>query len=146
MRNKIVVFAVIVAVLGAACAYKLMSGRTGGITATGTIEVTRADITPKVSGYIGRMDIKEGDTVSRGQKVIAISRPDLEAQKLRDELALKKAEAQLTDLEKGSRSQELREAEAALNGVRSVYDKAKTDYARYRTLAGQGAIAAQQLD
>jgi len=120
--------------------------REDGITATGTIEVTRADVMPKINGYLKELKIEAGDTVKAGQVVAHIARPDLEAQLLRDEAALIKAQAQLVDLEKGARSQEVQAAVAALASARSVYAKAKTDLDRYRALYRDGAISAQQLD
>ncbi len=48
------------------------------ITATGTIEVTTADITPKVGGYLAELSIIEGDIVVAGQRVARIDRTDLE--------------------------------------------------------------------
>jgi Multidrug resistance efflux pump len=138
--------ALIFLTLAAVAGYKLYMAREDGITATGTIEVTRADIMPKVNGYLGELNIEVGDTVKSGQVIARIARPDLAAQLLRDEAALVKAKVQLTDLEKGSRSQERSEAAANVASALAVFDKARTDLERYRTLYRDGAIAAQQLD
>lgn len=146
MSKKLLAVIVIIVVLAGLAIYKLQSNKVEGITATGTIEVTRTDITPKVSGYIGELLIKEGDSVSRGQVVARIARPDLEAQKLRDDAALVKAQVELVDLQKGARLQEMGEAEANVASGQSVYDKAKKDYERQQDLFQQGAVSAQQLD
>lgn len=146
MSKKLLAVVVIILVLAGFAAYKMQGRKVSGITATGTIEITRTDITPKVSGYIGELAIKEGDIVSLGQVVARISRADLEAQKLRDEAALAKAEMQLTDLKKGARPQEIREAQASIDNGRAVYEKAQKDYMRQQDLFQQGAVSAQQLD
>ncbi len=146
LDKRLVVGVIIFLGLFSATAYKLLSVKESGITATGTIEVTRADITPKISGYITGLSIDAGFNVDSGQIICQIRRPDLEAQALRDEAALIKAQVQLADLEKGARSQELMEAAATLAGAQAVFDKANTDYARYNTLFQNGAISAQQLD
>ncbi|MBC8015291.1 MAG: HlyD family efflux transporter periplasmic adaptor subunit [Sporomusaceae bacterium] len=146
MSKKLLAVIVIIGVLTGLAIYKMQSNKVPGITATGTIEITRTDITPKVSGYIGELLIKEGDPVIRGQLVARIIRTDLEVQKLRDEAALVKAEAQLVDLQKGSRAQELSEAQANIASGQAVYDKAKKDYERQQDLFQQGAVSAQQLD
>lgn len=146
MPRKLIVAVVIFLLLGGISVYKLYFNKTEGITATGTIEVTRADITPKTSGYLKELNIVQGDHVTRSQVIAIIGRPDLEAQKLRDEAALAKAAAQLSDLEKGSRSQEITEARGSAAGAQAVYEKAKADYERYQALYSQGAISAQQLD
>jgi len=146
VSKKLVVVAALIVVLAIFAGYKMQSNKIEGITATGTIEITKTDITPKVSGYLEELLIKEGDKVTRGQIVARISRPDLEAQKLRDDAALAKAEAQLTDLQKGARAQELGEMEATINSGQAVYEKAQKDYERQQVLFKQGAVSAQQLD
>lgn len=144
--KRLIIGMVIFLALLAATSYKLLSVKESGITATGTIEVTRADITPKISGYITNLSIEAGSSITSGQTVCRVQRPDLAAQVLRDEAALIKAKVQLDDLEKGARSQELSEAAAALDSAQAVFEKAKTDYNRYAALFQNGAISAQQLD
>lgn len=146
MNKKLIAAATILLLLVCTAAYKIYSVKETGITATGTIEATRADITPKVGGYLTNLRIKEGDSIKAGDLVTHIARPDLEAQALRDEAALIKAQVQLTDLEKGSRSQERQEADANLASAQSVYNKAKADLDRYTSLYANGAVSAQQLE
>ena len=50
--KRIVVGILIFAGLAGAACYKLFRPVEQGITATGTIEVTKADITPKIGGYL----------------------------------------------------------------------------------------------
>lgn len=146
MNKKFIAVAMVLLLLIFAAVYKVYSVKETGITATGTIETTRADITPKVGGYLSNLSIKAGDTIKAGDLVTSISRPDLEAQALRDEAALIKAQVQLKDLEKGSRSQERQEADANLASAQSVYSKAKADLDRYTSLYAGGAVSAQQLE
>ena len=145
-KSKIIALIVVLVITIGAAGYKLYGRQSSGITATGTIEVTRADITSKVSGYITQLKLKEGDSLQAGQVVLHIARPDLTAQLLRDEAALTKAQVQLKDLEKGARSQEVSQASSAVGSAQSVFEKAKADLVRYQALYEQGAIATQQLD
>jgi len=145
-KIKIAAIVVVVALSVGTASYKLYGRTEKEITATGTIEVTKTDITSKVSGYLAELTIKEGDSVKSNQMVAKIDRPDLKAQLLRDEAALSKAKAQLRDLEKGARSQELQEAAAKMAGAQSQAIKAKTDFDRYSRLFREGAISTQQLD
>ncbi|MDF2569946.1 MAG: hypothetical protein K0R55_1550 [Sporomusa sp.] len=146
VNRKLLAGVLVVAILAGVLGYKYFKPAETAITATGTIEVTRADIMPKVNGYMTGLQIKAGDTVISGQKIAKIARADLEAQVIRDEAALAKAAAQLRDLEAGPRSQERQELGAILASNRSVYDKARQDYERYQSLYGAGAVSAQQLD
>ena len=147
MVNKKLLAGILIAVIAAGAAgYHSLRPAETGITATGTIEVTRADIMPKVNGYLTELELKVGDSVQAGQKITTITRNDLAAQVVRDEAALAKAIAQLRDLETGPRRQERQELSAMVDSARSVYDKAKSDYARYQSLYAGGAISTQQLD
>lgn len=146
INKRLVVGILIFAGLTGAAGYKLYRPVPQGITATGTIEVTKADITPKIGGYLRGLKLQVGDTVTSGQVIVQISRPDLEAQVLRDEASLARSKAQLTDLTKGARSQERQTASANLAAADSVFTKAKSDYDRYAALYQSGAISSQQLD
>lgn len=147
MRKRVILGAIVLALLIAGfLGTKWYKGQDEGIKATGSIEVTRYDIAPKVSGYLTELSIEKGSIVNRGQLIARISRPDLAAQLLRDEAALQKAEVQLKDLEKGARNQELTELAANVSAARAVFSKAKVDLERYRDLRQQGAVSQQQLD
>ena len=146
INKKALLAVTVLGLLAAAAGYKLIQPAPAGITATGTIEVTRADIMPKVNGYLTKFTLQAGDTVQAGQEIARISRPDLEAQVLRDEAALAKATAQLRDLESGLRFQERQEIVANLDAARSVRQKARLDYDRYQQLYEKGAVSLQQLD
>lgn len=145
-KIKIAVIVVIAVLVIGIAGYKLYGRAEKGITATGTIEVTKTDLTSKVSGYLVELLIKEGDSVKRGQVVARIDRPDLKAQLLRDEAALAKAKAQLLDLVQGARSQELQEAQANMEAAKSQAVKTRADFDRDSRLFQSGAIATQQLD
>lgn len=146
MKKQYIIILPVVLVAIAVAGYKLYLTKDEGITATGTIEVTLADIVPKINGYLSELDIKAGDPVKAGQIIARIKRPDLEAQLLADESMLAKAKVQLTDLEKGARGQEVEQANANMAVAQAVYDKAKNDLSRYYKLYRDGAVSAQQLD
>lgn len=146
MNKKIVGIILILLVAAAGVGYKVLMKEEKGVTATGTIEVTIADVVPKLNGYMSELTIDVGDQVQVGQVIARIKRPDLESQLLADQSALAKANAQMRDLEKGPREQEKEQARANLAAAQSVYDKAKVDLERYRDLSHSGAIPQQQFD
>ncbi|MDF2635777.1 MAG: hypothetical protein K0R78_2651, partial [Pelosinus sp.] len=88
MNKKILVIVVVFFLLIAGAGYKLFLKQEKGITATGTIEVTLADVVPKVNGYMSQLTIQVGDTVQVGQIIAHINKPELEAQLLADQSAL----------------------------------------------------------
>lgn len=113
---------------------------------TGTIEVTKADITPKISGYITKLNVKEGVSVSKGQIAAELERKDLAAEFLRDTAALRKAQAQLLETQNGARPQELREAAAKTLYAKTNYNKAYRDFERAKALYKSNAVSKEYLD
>lgn len=146
MARKWMAAILLFVVLGSWSAYKLWGRQQTGLAATGTIEVTQVDLTPKVSGYLSGLTFKTGDWLEAGALAVRISRPDLAAQKLRDEAALKKAELQLRDLENGARLPERQEAAAQVRSAEAAFEQAAADYRRLERLLAQGAVAVQQWD
>lgn len=146
MNKKIVAIVLISLLVAAGIGYKVLGKEEKGVTATGTIEVTVADVVPKLNGYMMGLTVDVGDQVQVGQVIARIKRPDLESQLLADQSGLAKANAQMRDLVKGPREQEQQQAKASLSATQSVYDKAKVDLDRYRELSNNGAISHQQLD
>ncbi|MDR1702953.1 MAG: efflux RND transporter periplasmic adaptor subunit [Sporomusaceae bacterium] len=146
MPKKLIITTIILFTLIGTSFYKLQEGKQEGVAASGTIEVTRADITPKTSGYLTDFAIEPGDKVTAGQTITTIDRADLAAVVAGNEAALEKSLAQLKDLEQGARAQELNEAAAALSAARSLYQKAKDDLVRYETLYQENAVSRQNLD
>jgi HlyD family secretion protein len=146
MNKKIIIIFLVLFLLIAGAGYKLFLKKEKGITATGTIEVTLADVVPKMNGYMSKLTIQVGDRVQTGQRIAHINKPEVEAQLLADQSALAKAKAQLIDLEKGPRQEEIEQANANVAAAQSLYNKAQGDLERYRALYQRGAIAAQQID
>lgn len=145
-KRKIITTVIAVILILAAGAYKLyLQGEEAKIF-TGTVEATKADVTPRLGGYLRERTVKEGDSVTAGQVIARLDTRELEAQLAEDEAGLAKAQAQLTDLIKGARPQELREAAAKTESALADYNQAHTDRLRYEKLYQDGAVARQLLD
>lgn len=132
--------------LFAIAAYKLYVQQQTSHRFTGTVEVTTADIMAKTNGYLDTLKIRDGDQVKKGDLIAILDRTDLTAQLLRDQAALAKAQAQLTDLVKGARDEERRTAAANVGANESLFEKADSDYRRAQALFAENAISKQQLD
>lgn len=116
------------------------------LTATGTIEVTKYDVTPRLAGYIRNLSIQEGDFLHTDEVVCTIERDDLKHQNQGDWQAVAAAQAKLTDLQRGARDQELSMAQRSVGKTAAVLQKAQADLERYTTLFQSGAISKQMLD
>lgn len=145
-KRKYIIAAIICIMVFAAGAYRIYLQNEEAKILTGTVEATKADITPRLGGYLRERTVKEGDKVEKGQFVAQLDLRELNAQLAESEAAYAKAQSQLTDLVKGARPQELREAAANTESALSVYEQAHADRLRYEKLYSDGAVARQQLD
>ena len=116
------------------------------VTATGMIEITQANLTPKVGGYLIKRNFTEGSEVKAGEIIAQIEQTDYQLNLQQARAAYQSAVAKLDDLQAGSRTAELSAQLALLNASKDAMDKAISDYQRFSVLYRQDAISAQQLD
>ena len=145
-KHRFVIALIFFVVLCAAGMYKLYMQQQEAEILTGTVEATKADIAPKAGGYLRERTVKEGDRLAKGELAARLDTRELTAKLTQAEAALAAAESTLTDLIKGARPQELREAAANVAAAQSVYDQAHADRLRYERLYADGAVAKQQYD
>ncbi len=145
-KHKFIIGIMVALLLIAATGYKLYLQQQAEQILTGTVEATKADIAPRIGGYLRVRTVKEGERLNKGELAAQIDTRDLEAQLAENRAAYAKAQSQLTDLLKGARPQELREAAAKTAAALSVYEQAHADRLRYEKLYADGAVARQQYD
>lgn len=124
------------------------------IETSGSIAVRdQADIVAKISGRVGSVLVDEGDAVRTGQVVVRLEQDDILAQLGQAKAAVEAAEAargaaqaQLTALRTGARTQERRQAEAGVAQARANLENARSSYERMKRLSDLGAISKQQMD
>lgn len=116
------------------------------IEESGTIEMEDVIISAKTGGEILKIVKDEGDLVSAGDTVLIIDSESYRLQ-LKQALALKDiSEAQLQLLEKGSRSEDIKQAEEMVNQAKANLDVADADNSRFRKLLEEQAITQKQYD
>jgi len=146
-KRAIAVIIVLALATGLFFGYRVYTGAENEtIQATGTIEATTVELNARASGTIKVLSVNAGDSVTRGQLVVEISRNDLVAQRERDALGVVKAESQLADLVSGARSQEKDEAAASVEIARTSYENALTNFNRAEGLYQDGAIPRSEYD
>ncbi|HXG91923.1 MAG TPA: efflux RND transporter periplasmic adaptor subunit [Blastocatellia bacterium] len=173
-RKTLLIGAIILAIAGAAAAWKYFSGRASSdrIVLSGTIEADEIHVGSKVSGRIAEVLVKEGQEVRQGQPIIRFESYDLDAKRADAVAAVAEAEANLEKMEHWSRPEELAEARAqaeaawmnlelARNGPRpqeieaaradvqaanADYEVAKATLARVQELTRSGVQSRQDYD
>jgi HlyD family secretion protein len=122
------------------------SPRQDRITAQGTIEVEETDIVPTVRGRISRIWVAEGDWVRVGDTLVTLISSTLPEDLREREARVARAEAELRDLESGSRPEEIRRAEAELRSALAEDARAARDLDRMETLAANDVVSQQEAD
>jgi HlyD family secretion protein len=143
------------------------------VSANGTISSERSiNLSPKSSGVLKRLLVKEGDAVKKGQVVAYMDDSNLRGQLMQaqgnleadqanlrklingsrvEDIAKAQAEldedqANLQELINGNRIEDIAQAQARLRSAQASLDKAEDDFRRNETLYQDGAISLQTLN
>jgi len=161
MKKKIAIIASVLIVGSFTAAYAWKSRSDGALTASGTLEARNISIGSKVGGRITRVLIHEGDQVEPNQLLVVFDSAELEGQLLQAQGRVEAARANLAKMLRGSRPEEIAEANAASDGYREAeLAQARADLERARTeeanadrelnrtevLTKGGAMSQQSLD
>lgn len=148
MKQRIRILIPLILVGGVATWYFLRDadGGPGLLTASGTIEATDADLGFQLPGRVQSIAVREGDPAPGGQELARLDTRELEASQAVAAAQVTAAEARLSELQRGSRPQELAGAEAAVRSAEQRADEARRNAERARTLYDGGAISRQAMD
>jgi len=134
---------------GPATAYVTRRDLSATVTATGTIRAmvgAEVKVGSRIPGRVERLAVQVGDRVKAGQMIARLEQDDLQAavEKARADLAA--AEAKLTTVRNGARTQELQTADAAVRQAEANQLLALANLDRYQQLYRDGGIALQVVD
>lgn len=116
------------------------------ITASGSVEATDAQLGFQVPGRIDTVAVDEGDQVTAGQMLARLDVSELEARRAQAAAQLDAARAVLSEMEAGSRTEEVAQSRAALAAATDRMNDARRDLDRARTLFEGGAVSREALD
>lgn len=134
--------------VGALVAFALLRGRGSPdqLEATGTVEATDAALGFTVPGRLESLTVQEGDTVAAGVLVAALDRSEVRGRREQAAAQVAAARAQVQELERGSRPEEISAARAAAKAADDRYQDASRDAERLRTLRERNVVSQQDLD
>ena len=145
-RIRILIPVVLVAAVVAVVLLRQGGPADGTIAASGTVEATEADLGFQVPGRVLEIAPREGDAVSGGEELARLDTEELDAARAAAAAQVSAAEARLTELRRGARTEEVAQAEAAARAARRREEDASADARRTRALFEGGAVSQQTLD
>jgi HlyD family secretion protein len=116
------------------------------IKVSGNIEATEVDAGFKISGRIVARLVDEGDWVKKGQLLARLDDEDLRNRFEVAKATLLSAQARLSKLLAGSRPEEIREAQAAVEQTQFDLENKRNHYERMKPLFDRGVIPKETLD
>jgi HlyD family secretion protein len=121
-------------------------GSSDDLAASGTVEATEAALGFQVPGRIQEVRPSEGDRVKAGDTLAWLDRTELEARRRQALAQVNAARAMLSELQSGSRPEELGQATAAARAAEGRLADAERDLQRVQRLFDGGAASQEQVD
>lgn len=120
---------------------------THSLKANGDIApLMQVDLFPKVSGYLERINVNLGNPVRQGQVIAQIDQAEFLHKMKEAEAKVAHAKAQLSEMEAGSRPEELRQAEEAVKQAHSRFENARLHRERIEALYKKQVISKKETD
>ena len=114
------------------------------ISANGTVQPQQSvNVSPKSSGILKKLLVKEGDTVKAGQILAYMDDSNLQGQFHQAQANLAVAQANLRKTVAGNRQQDIAQAKARLQDAQFALRQTEEDWQRNQSLFEAGAVSQQ---
>lgn len=138
MRKRIVPLALCVALLGGC--------RDDAPRALGTLEFDRVTLPAPVAERIVSIDVREGQQVAAGARLMTLERTRTQAQAQAARAEAQRQADALAELQAGPRGEDIAQARANLNAAQAQARDASAYYARLQPLGRRQLVAAAEVD
>ena len=112
----------------------------------GYIDADMLYISPESGGIITELSVKRGNTVKKDEKLFEIDRTEYLAAYSEAEANLKKARAELQDVLKGAREEEINQIKATISKLNAVYELLNIEHERNMLLRKKDAVSQRDYD
>jgi HlyD family secretion protein len=147
MRLKILILALIVAVVGGVWAWHEWSSRHSEPTRLhGNVDIREVHLGFRVPGRVATIRVDEGDTVKPGQELARLDDLPFRHEVEQAEGMVVSAKARLEMLQSGSRPQEVAQARAVLREREAVFANTERVFQRQEELLRTRAVSQQARD
>ena len=112
----------------------------------GQAETTDYRVSSKVPGRVLEFRVEEGDMVSKGDTLVILEAPDINAKLSQAEAAVSAARAQELKAQNGTRQEQIQQAHEMWMKAKAAVEVAEKTYTRVNRLFEQGVMAEQKRD
>ena len=112
----------------------------------GQMDAQEVNVSSKVAGRVGQVNVQLGDTVSQGQVLFQLTSPEVDAKVAQATAAAQAADAVAQKAQAGARPEEVRAAKANWQRAQTGAAIARTTYERVDNMFAEGVIARQKRD
>ena len=116
------------------------------IRVSGNIEITDVEASFKIPGRVEERPVAEGQMIKAGQVVARLDDKDLKLEIAQRQAQVAAARAVLTELNTGSRPEEIAQAEAALERAQADGSRARIEFERQKKLYEREVISTREFD
>ena len=116
------------------------------IRVSGNIELTEAEVSFKIPGRVEERLVSEGETVTAGQVVARLESQELGQEKALRQAQVNSARAALAELQAGSRTEEIGQAQALLERAQADQERTQVEFERQKKLYQREVISTREYD
>lgn len=139
MKKKITIFVLIIVVALLAYCGMYAYDQANTLILQGEVDTKTVDLSSKVVGRVLKINVQKGDSVKKGDVLIELDTPEINAKAEQADAMLALAMAQQAKVNNGTREEQIGMAKAN-------FDVAKKTYDRMNRLHNEGVIPTQKLD
>ena len=145
-NNMLLAFISLVIIIGIVALAGFIFLRKGPEIIQGQAEVSEYRISGKVPGRILEYKVKEGDIVKKGDTLVIIEAPEVQAKMMQAQAAEAAAQAQNQKAIKGAREEQIQAAFEMWQKAKAGAEIAEKSYQRVKRLYEEGVLPAQKFD
>lgn len=112
----------------------------------GEIDTKSVDLSSKITGRVKEIKVQKGDTVKKGDILVILDTPEIEAKSAQADAAIELAKSKELEVNNGARSEQKAMALNALNRAKSDLALAEKTYNRVKNLNAEGVVSNQKAD
>lgn len=144
MKNKIILIVLITLIVATVIGVAVK--KSNSMIIQGEVETKNVNLSSKVPGRIKTINVEKGDFVKKGDVLLVLDTPEIEAKYGQADAALDLAKSKELEVLNGARAEQKAMALNALNKAKSDFMLAEKTYKRLKNLNNEGVISNQKAD